>query len=284
MKKQIKSGLILSVSILLGLSGCKKDKEEIDRDTESVVEYAMADAAFGDVASISDEAYDGTLDTYRSMGGNSVERVLSTCATISFDTTSSPKSLTIDFGTSNCLCGDGNYRKGAIIVTWSGPYKDSGSVRTISFNNYFVNYNQLTGTKTVTNNGRNTNGNLSYTVTVNGSIVWDPQYFGGGGSSSYTSTRTREWIAGESTPGWLDDIYLISGTASGVTRSGASYAMATTEALKKEIGFKHFTDGTLEFTPSGKYTRIIDYGYVNAQRDALAQVTINGYTFTVQLK
>lgn len=270
--------------VALSLSACKKEKESIDSDTASVAEYAMSDAAFNDVASISDEAYDGSLDSYRIQNGGSSEKVMTTCATITFDTTVTPKTLTIDFGPSDCLCGDGNYRRGAIIVSWTGPYKDSGSVRTITFNNYFVNYNQILGTKTVTNNGRNTSGNLSYTVTVNGSVVWDPQYFGGGGTSTFTSTRTRVWIAGEGTLGWLDDVYLISGSTNGTTRAGSTYTMVTTEALKKEIGFKHFTDGVLEFTPSGKYTRVIDYGYVNGQRDALAQVTINGYTFTIQLK
>ncbi|MBK9638933.1 MAG: hypothetical protein IPO63_14430 [Bacteroidetes bacterium] len=29
------------------------------------VEYAMADASFGDVASIANEAYDGSLESYR---------------------------------------------------------------------------------------------------------------------------------------------------------------------------------------------------------------------------
>ena len=274
------SWAILGISFL-GLSACKKDKEEIDKDTTSAVEYAMADAAFSDVQSISDEAYDGSIDTYRSGSG---EKVYTTCATVTFDTLTSPKSLTIGFGTTDCLCGDGNYRRGNIIVTWTGPYRDSGSVRTITFDNYFVNFNQLLGTKTVTNNGRNTNGNLSYSISVNGSIVWDPQYFGGGGTGTYTSSRTREWIAGENTLTWLDDVYLISGTASGTTHLGNSYSMATTEALKKEIGFRHFTDGVLEFTPAGKYTRSIDYGYVSGGRDALAQVTINGYTFNIQLK
>ncbi|MBK7887358.1 MAG: hypothetical protein IPJ86_08645 [Bacteroidetes bacterium] len=284
MNRNIKTGFALMGVVALSLSACKKEKESIDSDTASVAEYAMSDAAFNDVASISDEAYDGSLDSYRIQNGGSSEKVMTTCATITFDTTVTPKTLTIDFGPSDCLCGDGNYRRGAIIVSWTGPYKDSGSVRTITFNNYFVNYNQILGTKTVTNNGRNTSGNLSYTVTVNGSVVWDPQYFGGGGTSTFTSTRTRVWIAGEGTLGWLDDVYLISGSTNGTTRAGSTYTMVTTEALKKEIGFKHFTDGVLEFTPSGKYTRVIDYGYVNGQRDALAQVTINGYTFTIQLK
>lgn len=282
MKTEFRLLLSLAMVSVAFLSACRKDKdEEIDNDTTSVVEYAMADNAFTDVSSISDEAYDGSLESYRTAGN---ARILTTCASITFDTVSSPQTLTIDFGTTNCLCGDGNYRKGRILVSWTGPYRDSGSVRTITFDNYFVNYNQILGTKTVTNNGTNGSGYPSFTVTVNGSIVWDPQYFGGGGTSTYTSTRTRVWSAGYNTLAWNDDVYLISGTASGTTRAGSSYTMATSEALKKEIGFRHFTDGVLNFTPSGKNTRVIDYGYVSGGRDNLAQVTINGYTFTVQLK
>lgn len=282
MKTKFRLLMLLTGASVILLSACRKDKdEEIDNDTASVVEYAMADNAFTDVSSISDEAYDGSLDSYRSAGN---ARILTTCATISFDTASSPRTLTIDFGATNCLCGDGNYRKGRILVSWTGPYRDSGSVRTITFDNYFVNYNQILGTKTVTNNGTNASGHPVYTVTVSGSIIWDPQYFGGGGTSTYSSTRTREWSAGYNTLAWSDDVYLISGTASGTTRIGSSYTMSTSEALKKEIGFRHFTDGVLNFTPSGKFTRVIDYGYVNGGRDNLAQVTINGYTFTVQLK
>lgn len=282
MKIQFKVMMLSAGLLSLVFVSCRKDKEEeLDNDTTSSVEYAIADNAFNDVASIADEAYDGSLDTYRTTSSN---RVMSTCATISFDTTTSPKSLTIDFGSTDCLCGDSNYRRGKIIVTWTGPYRDSGSVRVITFDNYYVNYNKIQGTKTITNNGTNVSGHPTYSVVVNGSIVWDSSYFGGGGTSTYTSTRTREWISGYNTVNWLDDVYLISGTANGTTRLGNSYTMSTSEALKKEIGYRHFTDGVLNFTPAGKYTRIIDYGYVNGGRDNFAQVTINGYTFAIQLR
>ncbi|MBK9638930.1 MAG: hypothetical protein IPO63_14415 [Bacteroidetes bacterium] len=36
-----------------------------------------------------------------------------------------------------------------------------------------------------------------------------------------------------------------AGTASGTTRTGSSYTMVTTTPLKKEIGFKHLTEGIL---------------------------------------
>jgi hypothetical protein len=272
--------------LIIVFTSCRKEKQDklIDRDANSLIEYAMTDNAFNDVAGISDEAYNGSLQTYRTESPQ-LGSTLSGCATISFDTTTNPKSYTVDFGTTDCLCGDGNYRRGKISVTWTGAYRDSGSSHAITFNNYFVNYNQLLGTKTVTNNGTNTQGQPVFTVTVNGSVIWDPQYFGGGGTSTMVSTRTRVWTAGYNTPFiWLDDIYQISGTASGVTRTGNPYSMNTASPLVKEIGFRHFTNAVLEFTPGNLPTRSIDYGYVNGQRDNLARVTVAGQSFIITLR
>ncbi len=272
------AGLIVA-TLLITFSGCKKDKEEIDNDTASASENSIADAAYTDVANIADEAATGSLTSYR-LGNN--ERILTSCATVTIDTVVVPHLITIDFGTSNCLGQDGNYRRGKILVSFSGHYRDSASTHTITFNNYLVNDNNLSGTKTVTNNGRNSAGNLTFSITVNGSIVWDAQY--GGGTSTHASSRTREWIAGENTPQWNDDVYLISGNSNGVTRTGKTYSMVTVTPLRKRIGFRHFSDGIVEFTPNGNAVRTIDYGYIGGNEDNLARVTINGNTFTITLR
>ena len=273
---------IMTLSAALFISGCKKDDNDdsnpAESDTEAVIENAAIDAAFDDVSGISDEAANGSLQSYRQSG---TERIFTSCAVVSFDSVSVPKRITVDFGSSNCLCLDGNYRRGKIYIDFTGMYRDSGSTHTISFDNYFVNDNQLTGTKTVTNNGRNSNGHLSYTVGVNGSVIWHSSF--GGGTSSMVSSRTRVWVAGENTPQWLDDIYLISGSATGVTRKGLNYSMQITTPLKKEIGFRHFTEGVLDFTPGSLATRHIDYSYQNGARDNLARVTVNGITLTINL-
>ena len=281
MKTNIKFAFVAIAVLSIALSSCKKDKENFDSTTDSnaIIENSAADAAFSDVASISDEAYTGSLESFRTEG---VEKIMTTCATITFDTINSPRSFMVDFGIGNCLCLDGNYRRGKIIVTFTGIYRDSASYHTITFNNYFVNDNQIQGTKSVTNNGRNLAGNLSYTIIVNGSIIWSNSY--GGGTSTYISNRNREWIAGENTFTRKDDIYSISGSANGTTRSGNTYSMRTLTPLKKEIGFRHFTAGILEWTPQGKSARQIDYGYINGNRDNLARVTVDGNTFTVTLK
>ena len=275
----VNSIVMLALMLTVQVS-CRKE-EEPDREADTAVEFAAADNSFNDVSAIADEAYGGNMNGFRLSSGNGT---LSNCATISIDTAVSPRMLVVDFGTSDCLCKDGNYRKGKIIVTWNGAYRDSGSVHTITFDGYYVNFNKVTGTKTVTNMGLNPVGNPVFSVTVNGSIEWSPDYFAGGGTGTYTSTRTREWIAGRSTLNVLDDVYLISGSASGTTRTGTSYAMSTSVPLKKEIGFRHFTDGVLNFQPGSKPVRSIDYGYVNGQRDNLARVTVAGQTFTVTLR
>jgi uncharacterized protein YxeA len=87
--------LIALLALTIGFVGCKKDKDEADADTESVSENAWADAVYDDVSSISDEGYNGTLESYKTMGN---EKVLTTCASITFDTLTNPKSFTIDFG------------------------------------------------------------------------------------------------------------------------------------------------------------------------------------------
>jgi len=275
--------LLFLASMLFAFSACKKEtpKPEGDNDTSTSIENAMVDAAFNDVANIADEGFTGSVSSYK---GSVPPMFLSNCASVSFDTLTNPKSFTIDFGTTNCLCNDVNYRRGKIIVAYVGFYRDSGSTHTITFDNYYVNNNKIEGTKTVLNKGRNIHGNLEFAISVTGLITWDASYFGSVCTSSYTANRIREWSEGESTLLWSDDVYLISGTQSGVTHTGASYTATTVSPLKKEIGYRHITDGTLAFTPQGKYTRYINYGYPNGDWDNLAQVTINGYTYVIQLR
>ena len=258
-------------------TGCRKNDSEIDKDTASAYDNALAEATFNDVANISDEASTGSVT---SLKGGSSDGILSACATVTFTTTPTDTIMTIDFGPVNCMCLDGRNRRGQIIVTWSGAYKDPGHVHTITFNNYFVNDNQVLGTKTVTNNGINGNGNLSYSIDVNGSIILSAA--NGGGTISWTSQRTREFILGSSTIPWGDDVYLITGSASGTSSKGHSFTATITNAVRKELACHFLVSGTIEFNLSGKAMRTIDFG--NGTCDNQATVTINGNVYNITLK
>jgi hypothetical protein len=284
--------ITFAVSALLTalvFSSCKKDKNEtIDLADDARIAYdnSVAEASFDNVSSAADEGYRLKEDPSGS-SSSFIAGSVNNCLTITLDTVTVPHLLTLDFGTTDCLCRDGNYRRGKILISYTGQYRDSGHQHTITFDNYYLNFNKIEGTKTVVNNGYNSNGNLWFSITVNGSITIDPQYSFNqtGGTITYTSNRTREWIAGESTFTWTDDVYLISGTASGTTTTGKSYSLATQSGkpLRIEIGFPHFVSGILEITPQGKSTRYIDYSYIDSKRDNLALLTVNGLTRVITL-
>lgn len=260
-------------------TSCKKDKK--DNDTSSAGENSMAEACYNDVINIADEAgRTGTLSNYRL--GENQDGLLSACATVTFDSTNSTDQDTIhiDFGSVNCLCNDSRNRRGEIIVYYQGQYRDSASIHTITFNNYFVNDNQILGTKTVTNLGHNSLGHLVYDITVVGQIV----LANSAGVINWNSQKQREWVQGESTLIWNDDIYSITGTAAGVGANGQSFTVNITSPLIRNMAFgcrRHFVQGVFVITPDNLPARTLDFG--TGTCDDIATVTINNHIYTIQL-
>ena len=271
---------VISSSLLF--TSCKKDSSK-DSDVEAAESSALAEASFNDVTTISDQAALSGSVNMRVAGDAAANRedgsLGSGCATVSFDTVNTPHAIIIDFGTTNCICNDGRTRRGKINLSYTGRYKDAGTVITISFTNYFVNDNQLTGTKKITNQGLNNAGNLVYKIEVNGQVI----KANNGGTISWVSTREREWTAGSSTPLILsDDAYSITGSATGTIASGKSYTITIKTALVRKMSCRFFESGVVDVTPEGKPTRTLDYG--NTGCDANATVSILGYTFPIILR
>jgi hypothetical protein len=272
--------LVIAASGLM-LTGCKKDEE--DNDTSSSSDNALAEATYNDVTNISDEAgISGSLSNYRT-GPAADDGLLTSCATITFDSlnNSDQDTIHIDFGTTNCTGNDGRNRRGEIIVYYMGHYRDSNSTHTITFNNYFVNDNQVLGSKTVTNTGHNSQGHLVYNITVNGQIV----LANNGGTITWNSTRQREWTSGESTLIWSDDTYSITGSASGTGADGHTFTANITSPLIRNMSLgcrRHFVQGTFVLTPDSRPARTVDFG--NGACDDIATVTINNHTYTIHLR
>jgi len=275
---------ILTIALATSFSSCRKDKnndpEEKDKDTSSAADQSLASSIDNDMTSIADEA--GRTYTVSSFKTSGVDGLLSaSCATVTVDSSAAPaRTITVNFGTSNCLCNDGRYRRGAIVYSFTGKYRDSLTVITVTPQNYFVNDNQVTGTKSITNNGHNAANHLVYQITANMQII----KAGGAGTITWQANRTREWMAGESTLTWSDDIYSITGTASGSNAAGNTFSSVITTPLVRNMAIgcrKHFVSGVLEHTPSGKPTRYIDFG--NGACDDIAVVTINGVAYIVTL-
>jgi hypothetical protein len=276
-KNVIKYFMTVAV-VSIAITSCRKEKDDDDKETMSSRDNALAEGTYNDVSNMADQASTGSISSYLAPANeDQTKSPMSACATVTLDTVAIPHMIKIDFGTANCLCSDGRYRRGIINISFSGRYRDSASTHTITFDGYYVNDNKISGTKTVVNNGHNSAGHLTYSITVNGQI----DKANGGGAITWTSNRTREWIVGENTLLWGDDVYLITGSASGTSSNGNSYSLTITTALRREIGCRHFVSGKFELTPAGKATRYVDFGTGACDNEAL--VTINGHVYNVSL-
>ena len=283
MKKKI---LIIAPFLLLTLAfvyvGCKKDRE--DKDQRAAEDNAIAENAFNDVFKQVDNAAKETSEA----GANKIMQLDSIgCGTVTitpFDTLTWPKTLTIDFGSTNCLCSDGRFRKGKVIANLTGRYRDSLTVITVTLDQYYVNDYHIEGSKTITNLGHvgtyGTGGHLKYSIVVANAKITPPT----GNPVYWNSTRTREWIEGEATswPTWTDDVYLIDGSADGTDANSNTFTVTITTPLRIALDCKWIESGTVEIAPDGLAIRTVDFG--NGTCDNQASVTINGvtYNFTMQ--
>jgi hypothetical protein len=285
MRKAIFIVTILLNGIIL-FYACQKEKEttDLEFDTTTSQDNSLAESTFNDVNNISIEAVEShDINTYKIRSSES--SMLSTCASVTVTPDSAGATsgnIVIDFGQNDCQCIDGRFRRGKINVAYSNFIHVTGSVITTTFTDYFVgqestNMYQVTGTKTVTNNGINAAGHMNFSISVDGHLT-----NGDGKHLDWYSTRTREWIAGESTSTWLDDEYVITGSANGTSFDGKSFAVIITDGLHVKLNCRWITSGKFELTPSGKATRTFNYG--NGDCDATATLSVNGREFTITLR
>ena len=283
-KNLITKGITLTLVAGCLFSGCGK-KAEDDKDTQSASDNEESEFVSNDAVNMADAA-DAGVNTFKNGDGTTYE-ALSGCATVTRDTMNSadPDTITIDFGSTPCLCKDNRYRSGQIAIIRSGKKWIAGSYRSVSFNNYYVgktatDMNHIEGTHTVTFNGKNTAGNFNWDISAQNMVITKSN----GKSHSWTSTRNREWTVGSGTLfNWTDDVYSITGSASGTNVNGNTYTANITNALLRHLNCKWFESGTIELTPQNKPTRTLDYG-TDGNCDDQATVTIGSNTFTITLK
>lgn len=268
-KTLLNIGTAVAVCGVLFFAACKKSTTSAAEDVGYSQDQAQLEKTSDDVQTMSDEAYQsttGNLADYRTQA-----TTLGGCATITKDTVNGI--ITINFGTTDCLCRDGNYRRGEVIVHYTGRYMDAGSVHSITFNNYFVNDNQVTGSKTVTNMGTNSQGQTYFDISVNDSII----LANNSGTISRTGTRVRT-ITSSSAP----IQYSITGSGTLTRANGAVISHTITSPLIITQGCAWIEQGVVDFTLANNKTAILNYG--NGTCDAEATVTYNGHTYNVTLR
>ncbi len=262
MTKNLIKGIVL-ICIVIAFTSCRREKKETLGNTITI-DNSTAENLFSDLFKVANNVSQSE-DGIRENGIGCIDSIY-------VDTLSMPRTVMIDFGTDDCVGDDGRIRKGKIHITYTGRYRDVGTIITITPDNFTSNGYLVQGSQTVTNLGENANSQLSYSVNVNGSITAPANAW----SSQWTSQRTRTWVQGQNTLTWLDDVYDITGTASGVNRNGLAYTVSVTSPLRAKLVCPWIVSGTMILTPEGYDARVIDFG--NGECNNAFTVTVNGET------
>jgi hypothetical protein len=249
--------------------GCK-DEDVISQNdlasTQASQDHLFAEQTFNDVGRIVKEGFlssgiNKSCAAYQLMNAD----------------TANADTLIINFGTTNCL-HNAKLRKGKLIITYTGKYRDSLAVMTTTFDNYYVNNNLVQGERIVANQGRNNKGNMWFTIEVNNASIATNN-----GTINWNATQTREWVSGNTTYYDIsDDQYKITGTASGNAANGNAFTMEITDTLNVDLGCLPscvIKSGKAKITPNGYTDRIINYG--DSLCDCNFDITINGSTYPI---
>jgi len=268
----INRSLIVTFSFLLisFLFSCQKETSNSNSSVteEQAATYsdetAQADASFDDVADIGMVAADAdnnaatgrTTRNYFPDFGD-LRLAIGNCATITVFPNDStyPKTITIDFGDS-CVGFDGKLRKGKIVLHLTGPIRQSGSVLTITFVDFYLNRVHLEGTKIISNLSEN--NTIKFTVQVVGGAVTFPS----GRGFSYESFKYKQQIAGMDTPIAWDNVFQITGWAKVEYNNGTVVKFETIDPLIKKVRCPWISDGTLKIKINDRVLKL-DYGFPN---------------------
>jgi hypothetical protein len=281
--------VVYSLSLVL-LSGavffsCKKDKKEVDNETQTVVDNALCEQEFMRMGPSVSERAVSTPGVKKGIVKD-LFSTFSTCAndTLTGDTTNtngtfnSPNNLptlTLDWG-AGCTDIDGVFRSGKLTTTFSKQFNQVGAVITITPDNYKVGNVTYSGTIRIT---RLDVGEFSSfrTEVINGHCSSTT-----GWTIDYACDKTTKYTAGFLTSTPDDDVIEITGSSSGKNRESRTFTVAIKTALEKKASCKHISKGIVEITPDGLKTRTVDFG--NGTCDNVGTFTVGGNTFTFTMQ
>lgn len=181
-----------------------------------------------------------------------------------------PVTMTIDYGTAGVLDSiDHKLRKGQVICVFSNSWHIVGASVKVNLVNYSVNgITYACDSMKITHSAANAFSHQIFKGKCM-NAAWNLQW-------EALRTYTQTAGAGDENP--FNDVFSLTGHASGVNRDGKSYTVNITQPIVKRSSCSWIESGRMDLTPQGLATRTVDFG--NGNCDAQATLTINGNTFT----
>jgi hypothetical protein len=261
------TAIILFLAIFV--FSCKKesanseDKAVTQAEAEEYTAESMeAEASYDDIQDISMAAADeeGIISAGRGQGARPFPFLrlrlrlgAKAIITVTPDDNTYPKTVTIDFGDGD-NCPDGRFRKGKIVLHFTGPIRKPGSVVTITLVNFQVGRVKIEGTKVITNLSEN--GNIKFSVQVTGGKVTFPN----GRGYEYEKLKYVKQIEGGDTDEISDDVYSIEGRSQTKYKNGVVTTINTESALIKKVSCPWISKGTLKIKIN-THEFLLDYGF-----------------------
>ncbi len=292
--KVLSTTRIVIATIALSLSvfvfSCKKEAAEKETMSESeATEYSAesmeAEASYDDVQDISMTAADeeGIISAGKGQGAKPFPFLwlrlrigANATITVTPDDNTYPKTVTIDFGNGQ-TCPDAKFRKGKIVMNFSGPIRHTGSVVTITLVDFQIGRAKVEGTKVITNLSEN--GNIKFSSQVADGKVTFPN----GRGYLYEKLKYVKQTAGGATDEITDDIYSVEGHSQTKFNNGVIITLDTETALIKKVSCPWVSNGTLKVKVNS-YAFLLDYGFpANGDCDNKALLKYNSHEKIITL-
>ena len=281
----ISFALLLAAGLSL-TSGCKK---LVHQNIQAASNSSVAIVVFNDVfeqlnAAVSSEsALDEMTEASWNLNGT-------LCATVTLEPLGAtfPKTLTIDYG-NGCIGADGMTRTGKIVATFSGNFRNEGTSVNLIFDGFSTGQYALAGTDSISNNGTNGSGDPQFSEVLRDVVIsWGTQQV------LWEADLNRTWTEGSETnfttdtvggtlnmAGLLDDIFELTGSASGNDANTHPFTLEITTPLVLQTGCGFIKQGTLTVSPANFNDGAVDYG--TGECDPQATIEVDGEVFNFTL-
>lgn len=244
----------LSMFLSLFLIGCDKEDSENPLIESVTVEATELNAKADNATEVISDAFLQVYEYEENLVKSPIHPFLPECATITIEITDTSKEITIDFGVEGCEVRGGHIVKGKVIMSYVRDIEAMTHEINYSLDNLFIDDIQFSGSKTVTRQKVNDNGNPQYMMDLNLIIT-----FADGTEASRTGTKTREWIEGSFNGNWGDNVFLITGTWETNFRNGNIHSTTIITPLRREASCKFLVSGVVGLVRTA-YSGSLSYG------------------------
>jgi hypothetical protein len=166
-----------------------------------------------------------------------------------------PKTVTVDYA-AGCICKDGKYRAGKVVMQFTAPIRKPNAVLTITFDDFRLNRKKIEGTKIVKNKSEGTTTAFGVEV-IGGKVSWP-----NGRGFTFEAVKMMTQIKGMDTRKVRDDVYKITGRTKTVYANGTTVNKNTETPLIKAVPCPWISDGVLKIKINDREL-FINYGVPN---------------------